>query len=184
MSWLLVHLPLLLLVHFNNGSEYLTSEIIQVFILLAIFLLSDIGFAMFLVLLMYTFYTFSLIACLWLFPLPIFPILCNFLSLQVFYCFPDLIGIFILLFRFFLSFNHQHGTFSISNPIPLSWLYILLVCIIISFSFSFFTTIHKSSVYISLLISSCGLKNLFLSQHFLSILWNIIIAIKNRWGKS
>ena len=65
------------------------------------------------------------------------------------------------------------------NFIPMSWLYILTVCIRVSSSFSFFANSLMSSMYFKWLIFSCDLLNLYPTVHFLSTWLSVIMAIMN-----
>ena len=94
----------------------------------------------FLVLLKYSFFLSS--PHVWLRPLPIFECLCKFPTLQVFWFFSwfrsSFSSIICRVSLLIVSMAH----FSISNSIPISWLYILPTCIRISnFFFHFLQTI-------------------------------------------
>ena len=66
------------LIHSKKGPEYLTRETVQVFIPLMRFLLQSLVLRIFLVLLRYSFFTFSFISA-WCCLLIIFPDICSFL---------------------------------------------------------------------------------------------------------
>ena len=72
--------------------------------------------------------------------------------------------------------------FSMLNSIPMSWLYIITVCIRVSKSFSFLANSLISSMYIRWLIFSCDLLSLYPSVYFLGMCLSGIIAIINRNG--
>ena len=74
--------------------------------------------------------------------------------------------------------------FSLLNPIPISWLYILTACMRVSSSFSFFANSLMSSMYIRWLIFSCDLRSLYPAVHFLSMWLRDIMAIMNSKGDS
>ena len=124
------------LVHFKNGSDYLTKRTAQVFIPFRRFLLdSFFGFEKFSRSFKYSPYFSSSLLVSWCL-LPIFPSTCNFPSLRAFWFF--LVWHFYY-FRcsfspiFIMSMSH----FSLPNSIPISWLYILIVCIRVSSTLSF-----------------------------------------------
>ena len=72
--------------------------------------------------------------------------------------------------------------FSMPNSIPMSWLYILTVCIRVSSSFSLFANSFMSSMYIRWLIFSCEQLSLCPAVHFLTMWFSGIMAIINRRG--
>ena len=114
------------LVHFKNGSEYLTA---QVFIPLISFLLCSLLSGSFLVLLR-SFCVFSPSALIFsLFGSSIPSIVCRF-------------PLFIISMVYF----------SMPSSIPISWLYILTVCIRVPISFSFLANSLLSSMYIGWVI--------------------------------
>ena len=92
----------------------------------------------------------------WWCPLPILPNTCNVPSLKTFWLFPDLA---VLFLTFFSQLTFQHGTFSVSNPIFIFWLYILIVCIRVSSSL-FWANILILSMYLRWLIFTCDFVNL------------------------
>ena len=74
----------------------------------------------------------------WWCPFPIFPSTCNFPFLRAFWFFLDLVILFLLLFFLNPLFIMSIAYCSIPNFIPISWLYIPIVCIKVFSSFSFF----------------------------------------------
>ena len=70
------------------------------------------------------------------------------------------------------------------NSIPMSWLYILTVCIKLSNSFSFLVNSLMSSMYIRWIIFSGNFVNCYRIVHFLSMWLSGIIAITNSNGDS
>ena len=84
----------------------------------------------------------------------------------------------------FLLFIISMVHFSLPSSIPMSWLYILTVCIRVSKPFSFFERSLKSSMYFRWLIFSCDLQSLYPAVHFFSTWLSGIIAITNSNGDS
>ena len=86
---------------------------------------------------------------IWRCPLLIIPSTCNFPFLRVFWFFLDFVLLFLRLFVvFFSTSRYLHSTFSISTSIPISWVYIFIICIRFSNHFLFFASNLMSSVYI------------------------------------
>ena len=136
------------LVYFKNGPEYLTRGTAQVFIPLTRFLQQSFVSSNFLALLRYAFLIF-------LFHFLVF-VGVNFQYPQVFvgflfsersddYLFGSSIPSVICLLPLFIT---SMAHFSMPNPIPISWLYILTVRIRVSNSFSFWAKSLMSSMYI------------------------------------
>ena len=98
------------LVHIKNDPEYLTSETAQLFILLMRFLPSSLVLSSFPVLLKYSFLFFLSSPHVWWRPLPIFPSICRFPLLRVFWYFLDMVVLFLSSFVAF-HFHYYHGTF-------------------------------------------------------------------------
>ena len=72
----------------------------------------------------------------------------------------------------------------IPNSIPISWLFILRVCIRVSNSLSFLADTLMSSIYIKWIIFSCDLLNLYPAVHFLRIWLSGMMAITKSNGES
>ena len=70
------------------------------------------------------------------------------------------------------------------NSIPISWLWILTVCIRVSIDFSFLANGLMSSMYITWFIFTCDLVSLYPDVHFLGMGLSGIIAIINSNGDS
>ena len=83
---------------------------------------------------------FSSSPLVWLYLVPLWPNTCSFPSLHVFF-FSDLALLFLRLFLFSHFFIISKVHFSLPNSIPISWPYILRVCISVASSFSFILTI-------------------------------------------
>ena len=160
--------------------EFLTIGTVQIFISLIRFLQYSFVSSSFLLLLMYSFFIFS-------FPLTglivsassIFKYFYIFFSpsVLIFSWYDSSIPSVMCPFPLLIT-NIVH--FSLLNYIPISWLYILTVCIRSSISFSF----SLNSLYIRGLIFSWNLLSLFPPVHFLRM-WLIgIITIINDNGDS
>ena len=100
----------------------------------------------------------------WWGQISIFISTCNFFLLA-FWLFLNLVILFIHFFLFPL-FIMCMAYFSVLNFIFLSWLYILIASIRVTNSFSFFVNSSISSIFVSWLIFSCDLLNLWLPVHF------------------
>ena len=130
------------------------------------FLLQSLISRSFFVLRRYTLFFLHLF--IWWYLLQIFPG-SNFLLLQVFCFFRDLVVLF-LCYLFFPPFIMSMAHFSMPNSILIYWLYILLVCTKVPNSFSFFAKSLMSSKSIKCSIFSCHFVNLLLLPgHFLRI---------------
>ena len=88
------------LVYFKNGFEYLTMGTVQVFDEISA---AELGFKKFSRSSKVLFYFFLSSPLVWWCPLPIFPSICNFPFLKVFWFFLELTVLFLPLFVFFLS---------------------------------------------------------------------------------
>ena len=108
-SWIVINLLVLSsiylsypLVHFKNGLKYLTRGTAQMFISLMKFLQQNLVLRSFLVLLRCSFHIFIFIFVCFRRSLLIFPRICSFLFLPVFWCFFDwkvlFLSLFLLLF--------------------------------------------------------------------------------------
>ena len=127
------------LVHFKNGLKYLARRTSEVFIPLKIFLLQSlVSRKFFFVLQRYSLLIFSFLS------------VCLMVSsfLLAFWSFPNLVVLFLLLFHFSPCITSM-AHFSARNSIPISCLYIRIVCTGILVLFSF----RQISWYIS---STCG----------------------------
>ena len=84
----------------------------------------------------------------------------------------------------FATFHDEQSAFFNAKFHPMSWLYILIMCIRVSSSFSFFVNSLMSSMYIRGLTFSCDLLTLYPAVHFLSMWFSGIMAIMNSRGDS
>ena len=165
------------LVHFKNDREYLTKGIAQVCIPLERFLLQSLVSRNFLVRMGYSFF----------FHLHLFDdVRFQYSQILVIFLFSDSFLIWqfysFRYFSFFQLVSISMANFSMSNSIPISWLYILIVGIRVSYSFSIFANRLISSIYIRWLINLCLWS--VVKVHFLSILLRDIISIKNCNGEN
>ena len=138
------------LVLFKNGPEYLTRRTAQVFIPLRKFLEQSLVSRSFLDRLRNSirfFFSSFISACL---VVPTSQVLVIFL-------FPKRSDSFLICqfystrYLSFSTFHYEYGTFFMPNSIPISWLYILIICIRVSNSFSFFPNSLMSSKYIKVI---------------------------------
>ena len=145
------------LVHFKNGSEYLTRWTAQVFIPLIRFRLCSFVLNSFCVLLRYSFNFFFL---LHLFDGVHFQYAQIFVSFLFIECSEFFLHSIVLILLSFSASYVCMAHFSMPNSIPISWPYILTAYIRVSNSFSFLANSLMSSVYMRWLIFSCNLKSL------------------------
>ena len=87
-------------------------------------------------------------------------------------------------FRYFPLLIISMAHFSMSNSIPMSWLFILIACIRVSNSFSFLANDLMLSMSIRWSIFSCDLVSLYPPVHFLRMWLSGIITIRIISGDS
>ena len=132
------------LVPFKNGSEYLSSGTVQVFMLLMRFLLYSLVSRSLFVCSIHFLNIFLSFLLVWLCLLQIFPSICRFPFLQTFWLFPDLVVLFVLLSVFSIP---SYGTFFYQNSMLISSLYILIVYIRVLFLSFFYFFFYFSKKY-------------------------------------
>ena len=119
---------------------------IHVFIYFIRSLLQSLVSRNFLVLLRYSFYNlFLLFLLVWYYPLLIFPDICTFPFLKIFY-FSDCVVLSLRLFLFFLFSSLLHSLSNLDHPSP--WAHLLTL---------FFSCVTLSSALLSFCVSSCSL---------------------------